>query len=362
MSGTDHDSEGDAAAGGLSCSAEPSFDDALGAEIYDLQVGAARYAATRELFEGDLDLGRMKLLFKRFVTRVLLEASAYCNRQCTFCPNSSGVRLDRAQRDNVFDRALLKSVVQSLKSIDYDAHVLLHLYNEPMADPRLPETVAAITSELPRATVRFNTNGDYLTRERLEALAAARLTRLNVSLYGPHHGEFDTDYLKSAFERIFEIVGVRNEIVQKTPDTMRARVVFRHAGRRIPIVVFASDFNRIGYDRGKTVRTGEKTARSSPCSAVFNEFNVGWDGTVVPCCNIHPHEEGHAALAVGKIREGDDIFRVYHSKAHRAWRRSLAAFGAFESPCDTCTRLNFPGLERSENARRFNEAVGRMLA
>ena len=343
------------------CQVIPSLDEEFGPSAYDVQIKRVRYGVSRELFSGELSFDAKRRLFKRFVTRVLLEISSYCNRKCTFCPNNSGVRLSKSEKRNRLDSRVFHEIVEALESIDYREGIILHLYNEPMADPALSEKVAAITSRLPHANVCFNTNGDYLSVEALKDLANARLTRLSISLYGPNHGQFDQAYLRESFERVFEIIGVRPEIISRPPHKLRAHVAFNHDGWTIPISVFASDYNAIGYDRARSVRTDAIVSRTTPCPAPFSELNVAWDGTVVPCCNIHPQLPAHAKYLVGKVVQGSDIFDVYHGASLRAWRRSLAKFGEFDPPCDTCSRLNFKGLQKTDSATLFNEKMEQLL-
>lgn len=329
--------------------------------IYNAVVGYAKFGFSKSLFAGALDERRKKALFKQFVTRVLFEISAYCNRRCVFCPNKTGLRLTKDQQENTFPLAKMETILDALADIEYDKDIVLHLFNEPMADPELVDKVALITEKLPKASVWFNTNGDYLSRKKLEALTDAKLTRMNISLYGPNHGEFDVGYLKNSFRRVFEHIGKEVEITEVNAHTFRSVLSFHHNGRELPIVVMASNFNEIGYDRGKSVGDGDAPARSSPCSSVFSEVNIAWDGTVVPCCNIHPHEPQHQQYVIGKVETGEDLFDIYHAEAIRGWRRQLVRFGSYDAPCDTCTRFNYPNLETTPKARDYNKSVDALL-
>lgn len=257
--------------------------------------------------------------------------------------------------------SFIESIAAALAEIDYDQVVLLHLYNEPMSDPDLIAKLKAIRRLLPKAKISFNSNGDYLTKGILEELTEAGLTYLSVSLYGPQHGLFDVEYLEGAFERIFNIVGNRSEIRKPRETQLEARVSFSHAGRTLPINVFATDFNQVGYDRGKAVRTQKDEQRVSPCPAPFAELNIAWDGHVVPCCNIHPERAVADGQTVGRVIEGHDIFRIFNGRKMKGWRRSLALYGNFSSPCDTCTRLNEPGACNSAAALSHNERMRKIL-
>ena len=327
-----------------------------------VNVQQVRYGVAPSHFTGELSLARKKALFKRYVSRITLETSSYCNRVCVFCPNKSGIRRKKQQLAETLEQDLLLSLLTSLKSVAYDKGIILHLYNEPMADPDLPEKVAMIAEALPNAVIWTNTNGDYLTRERLYALLHAGMRKLEVSLYGPRNGgNYDQDYLSKAFARVFEIAGQEAPITRNGSDDMRARIVLKEGERQLQVTVFARDFNTVGYDRGKSVAAGPVWTRTSPCSSVFNEFNMGWDGAVVPCCNIHPNDPDHTHYIIGRVQKGDDIFHLYHSAALREWRRKLAKFEAAPSPCDTCTRGDYPELAETDNAKAYNAAIDEIL-
>jgi Radical SAM superfamily/Iron-sulfur cluster-binding domain len=327
-----------------------------------VNIAHVRYGVAPSHFSGELSIAMKKALFKRYVTRITLEISSYCNRICVFCPNKSGIRRDKEQLKESLSQDRLASILASLKSIAYDKGIILHLYNEPMADPGLPEKVAMIAEALPAAVIWTNTNGDYLTRERLVALTRAGMRKLEVSLYGPRDGgNYDQDYLSKAFARVFETIGQKAPITRNGPDDMRARVTLKEGERQLQITIFARDFNTVGYDRGKSVAAGPVWTRTSPCTSVFNEFNMGWDGSVVPCCNIHPNDPDHTDYVIGRVKEGDDIFHLYHSTALREWRRKLAKFGPTYSPCDTCTRGDYPGLGESDKAEAYNAVVDEIL-
>ena len=338
-----------------------SFDEQIGEEVCTLKMDTVELSASPSLFSGPLSGAQKRRLFKRFVSRVLLEVSAYCNRRCVFCPNKTGLRLSQQQAQKTMADTLLKDVLKSLQAINYDRNIVLHLYNEPMADPALAAKVEVITSALPLASVWFNTNGDYLTRERLEDLARARLTKLNVSLYGPRQGEYDLDYLERAFDRVFSVVGVQGEIEAPSRFDRRARLTYEYNGWKIPITVFATDFNVVGYDRASAIAAPHPVRRTTPCASVFSEFNIAWDGVVVPCCNVHPHEPDHEAYRIGRVVEGEHIFDIYHGEVLRKWRRNLALFDQHQSPCDSCSRYEYQGLEQTLTASRSNESFRKMM-
>ena len=175
--------------------------------MQDFKVDGYPFQAEQNSFDGKLDYEGEKSVFKRAVSRIVIETSSYCNRRCKFCPNESGLRIGSDFLKKTMSTEMLSEICDALSSIDYDKTILLHLYNEPTADPGLSDKVRLIREKLPATKISFNSNGDYLTRQMLRELLDAGLSSLSVSLYGPNHGEYDTDYLSNSFNRIFEIVG-----------------------------------------------------------------------------------------------------------------------------------------------------------
>jgi MoaA/NifB/PqqE/SkfB family radical SAM enzyme len=320
-------------------------------------VAGFPFQVDKNLFQGDLDLAQQKAVFKQAVNRIVIETSSYCNRRCKFCPNVDGRRLGSEFLRKTMSSELLSGICDELAAIGYNKTILLHLYNEPTADPTLPEKVKLIRDKLPEAQISFNSNGDYLSREMLESLAEAGLSSMSVSLYGPNHGEYDTNYLGKSFNRVFEIVGQQGEVEQASDTELKSVLGFDYAGRRMPVTVFAVDFNKVGYDRAQSVGTEMDVLRTSPCPAPFAELNIAWDGLVVPCCNIHPDHAESSGQSCGKVERGEDIFRIFSSDRMRAWRRSTALYGQFDSPCDSCTRLNEPEVKDSSQARDHNRRM-----
>ena len=86
-----------------------------------------------------LDQTRKRTLFKRNITLVELEPHAFCNRTCSFCPNST---IDRLTVKTALDRSLYRSILNDLASIEYDQVLRFARYSEPMADEHIYEMVA----------------------------------------------------------------------------------------------------------------------------------------------------------------------------------------------------------------------------
>ena len=109
-----------------------------------------------------------------------IETSTYCNRRCSFCPNSI---YDRGVDQRLIDKHLFKKIVLDLKSAEYEGAIALHNYNEPLFDPFLYEHLKTLSNTISNSKKIILTNGDILTREKLTDLDSLGVNLVRVDLY-----------------------------------------------------------------------------------------------------------------------------------------------------------------------------------
>src|SRR3989344_6373293 len=93
---------------------------------------------------------------------VEIETSTYCNRTCSWCPNST---FQRSRAQNLMPENLFDKIVNDLKGVNYSGQIALHNYNEPLMDPHLFSHIARVKQKLPGAKILILTNGDLLDVE-----------------------------------------------------------------------------------------------------------------------------------------------------------------------------------------------------
>ena len=291
-----------------------------------------------------LDAAGKRALFKRNVELVEVEPHAYCNRTCSFCPNSI---IDRLTVTEHFDSALYDALLDDLASIDYDRVFRLARYSEPMAHDHIFEMVARARRRLPSAVIDIVSNGDYLTSEALARLAAAGLSILRISVYMRRNVAWSPDAAREEIGRVGKRMGLAPRWTDATATSVGA--VFTYPD--LEIVAFSHNFDEVGYDRGQLLdKLVDRTyVRRSPCFLVFSNFTVDFNGKVMPCCNLRSDHPEHRGFVVGDLTAAStSIFDVYAGPELTAWRRTLAGVGTKAPPCDTCKQktLEGPALAR----------------
>ncbi len=273
-----------------------------------------------------------KQLFKISIQRIILEVSSYCNRRCGYCPNSF---IDRISSKKYMPDDMLNKILADLGEIDFSGEIVFHNYNEPLADPNICDKISRAAKACPRARVEFNTNGDFLDSDYLERLRAAGLKALRIS---PHLG--NTTPWSDAL-----VIGRLTELAARLrrPAVVEAfqpgqRISARFADSDIDISVSHSDYYRVGSTRGGLLDdVGISVDNNNlPCLIPLTDFYMSWDGTIMPCCHLHPEAPAHRDYRIGNINDFRDIFDAYAGEALVGWRRSLIGPGIRRPPCDRC--------------------------
>ncbi|HUI18987.1 MAG TPA: radical SAM protein [Alphaproteobacteria bacterium] len=285
---------------------------------------------TSDHFAAAVPAERARELFKSSVDQIEIEVFSYCNRVCWFCPNS---HIDRRSANRYMDEALYLRILDELRSIAYGGVVTYSRYNEPLADRIILTRLRQARERLPEATLYTHTNGDYLTRELLDELREAGLNVLRVQVYLGNDEHFDDAAMLTRMARRLGDLGLPFEFTDVLPNT---RYMARVSYPGIEVTFDARNFDRIGTDRGQTVKLARPYRRTAPCFVVYRHLYIDWNGAVVPCCNIRSDEPSHRPYIVDDLSGGRSIFDAYANSALAAWRRELLRFGDKRKPCDTC--------------------------
>jgi len=304
----------------------------------------------KEIYISDLhfhplsEIDIAKKLFKNSIRRVHVEVFSYCNRKCVFCPNQYGTRMKENQ---YLDEKIYLNILNELASIDYDGVFGFHQYNEPLADKIILQRITQVKYHLPQANIIINTNGDYLDFNYLEELQQSGLMALNISIYGPKNGIFDEQYILEKMSRMAD----KLELKQKQPSHNKGfGYTIREYYKDILINIWGRNIASIGFNRGELVDVGPAVInRSCPCFYPFEDLSVDYRGNILPCCNVYADLPEHHQYIIGNLNDGRSIFEHYVDKQLVNWRKNLIRFFPKGSPCQTCSRLEFPELVTLKN-------------
>jgi hypothetical protein len=276
-------------------------------------------------------LGRSEstALFRRFVEQIEVETTSFCNRTCSFCPNSF---IDRRSERLSMPEPTWHTIVGGLREVRFEGTFVWSRYSEPLSERRILDRVREVRAAAPACRVAINTNGDYLDGSYLQELREAGVARVMIDLYIRDDAPATIEFARAHHDTFLKRIGRTGVVVMETPelvgrieDSMEIVTRVRNAATIQQIHV---------TDRGGLLKIGKTAARVSPCFLPFKQLVIDWDGSIVPCCQIRSDAGAHVSAVVGRIGEGVDLIDAYVLLA--GWRGSLSAYGPKSGPCASC--------------------------
>lgn len=289
-------------------------------------------------FVRDLAPDQARTLFKTSVAKIAFAISSYCNRKCTYCPNSVA---DRKTHKNFMSDALFFSILRQLCQINYRGIIYIHRYNEPLADKDYTlSRIRDIRVFVPNARVQIFTNGDYLDRAYLDELAALGVDEIQATVHAGPGGLTDIESLRKEQDRRTAELALPFEFYYED----NVRIASAQHPRGLKMYYNAHDFYRgmdqgdtWAYDRGGVIAIPRKYVRRKPCFVQFGEMEIEWDGTLLPCCQVNNDAFPHDDFVLGKLKPEDDMFVTWTNANYVKWRIAMSSEDAKAAPCTTCT-------------------------
>lgn len=275
-------------------------------------------------------------LFKQSVEMVEIEVFSYCNRRCWFCPNSI---LDRHSANTNMDEQVYLKILKELHAIDYDGKISYSRYNEPLSDRIILKRIRQASELLPKAVLHTNTNGDYLTREYLDALYEAGLRSLCIQSYLEKEDTFIEDFVVEKIEKKLQQLKLPYRFsVNRQNEWYEAEVGYKD----MAINIYTRNFKHNGCNRGESIPDsffeGDGIAfnRKSPCLSPFWYSHIDYTGNVVPCCNIRSDNPKHARFVMGNVSD-TSLFDIYGGQKFANWRKEVFNYNLNKiRPCRSC--------------------------
>lgn len=281
----------------------------------------------KEFFCGTSDKAKAREVFAKFVGIINLETNSYCNRKCHYCPMSI---VDRGANTQM-QSAIFEKILDELGEIGYDSSISLNLYNEPLSDKNIISKIKRIKDKLPKAFLRFNSNGDFLTPKLLDELESSGLNYLNITLHTTKANSYDDKQCIKRLDSFYRRLNLAKPNYTITPNVS---ITSSHKIGNLTLVLNTSNYDIYGTDRGGALKHLGLQSRNNPCVKIMREFTIDYQGRVFPCCNIFPDLAQSQKFIFGNVSE-KSIFEIFSSKQWAKWRKELF-IKATKSPCTSC--------------------------
>jgi len=231
---------------------------------------------------------------------IIIETSNFCNRTCNYCPVSHSPRPQGFMSNDT-----LQMIVQELKHIDYSDKICLNLYNEPLLDKRLCEIIACFKRNLPKTTIYFASNGDFLTLELFRNLIKSGLSHIWLTSYDKNNEQS------------------LREMYRRLNKEERQRLNIR----------FFPEHKFLDCRAGSLPELCNKVLRQD-CFRVNHQICVNWVGQIILCCNDY-----YATFVLGNIGR-DKLLDVWNSDKIEYVRENLRRKD--RSVISLCKQCNAP--------------------
>ena len=299
-------------------------------------------------FRSDLPFEDAVSLFKTYVELIEVETTSYCNRTCSFCPNSF---IDRRSTQSTMPESAWEAILTGLRSVEYDGTFVWSRYSEPLSERRVIDRIRQVREIAPSCRIAINSNGDYLDAAYLRELEEAGLDRLFIDIYRPDADVYDLAVAYEYHNKFLERVDRTSSVIGTTPE-----LAHRIDSEEMEIVTHVRNIAAMKAmdlsDRGGLIKIARKTTRVSPCYLPYKHLVIDWDGSIVICCQVRSDSPEHASAVVGKIgTNGVGLVDAYAKLS--GWRRALRSYGPKYGPCENCNLSEYDSTPFTRRASAF---------
>ena len=269
------------------------------------------------------------------INEISVEHHSYCNRTCPWCSNSV---FPRDKYEELNEDSFIKMLTSIADNRRYFADRLVLSccrYNEPFFNIELAnKRNALIRKILPDVKIQGNTNGDFLTKEKLLSMDMDKLNILDYDMKGVEE-----------CKKIMEDLGITYMGMDPKNNN---RIMGRHPN--IKSITYRADFFETAklQDRGGVLDTVsvtlngeekvliEKIKRDFPCTMVLTTASVDYNGDVFLCYNMRTDNKAHKKFCVGNINK-KDFFKIVSGTTANKVRKLVKGEDNFPKECEYCT-------------------------
>ena len=266
-------------------------------------------------------------------SRVYVEITNLCNRNCSFCPGT--VRPGRMMTAEEF-RAVAEKLVGTTKYLYY------HLMGEPLTHPALPEMIGIAAGLGFRSAI--TTNGTLLP-SRGQPLIDAGVYKVNISVHSFEDGAEEDyvnyisgclDFAARAAEKGTLVVlrlwnnghdeGRNDRTVSMIREAFPGAWQENPRGIRVANRVYLEHADRFDWPDVEALDQGNSVF----CYGLRDHFGILSDGRVVPCCL-----DREGAITLGNIFR-EDIGAILDNPRAKAMVDGFSCRRATEELCRRC--------------------------
>jgi MoaA/NifB/PqqE/SkfB family radical SAM enzyme len=226
------------------------------------------------------------------------------------------------------------SILKQLAEIDYDKEITYSRYNEPLAYREIIlKRISQAREILPKAKLRTNTNGDYVTLDYIHALRDAGLNELFIQQYLANNEQYDHAKMKKRMKQKIKMLGVEYVVIS---DIDNHRIEYDLIIDGIVVHLRARNFAVEGTARTEKVAGfNEEYVRTKACTQPFKNMYIDYNGSVMVCCNTRSDVPEHKDGIMAHVNDAP-LWEIYRNEKYKPWRDHLENDGPKSGICKGC--------------------------
>lgn len=286
----------------------------------------------------------MRTIPLNFPKSVLIETSNICHGKCLFCPYSE---IKRGQKKEFLDYRLIEKMLNEISNY-FVERVSLFNNNDPLLDKRIYDIVKLAHGILPNVELTLSTNGQHLTKSKIERLFNEGLSTLYISI---------PTLDKDAYQKImgYELDKVLNII--DSIDNLKLLKMVRIAvpiTNKLDIKRFDSYFGKRGIEvcswfveykenwniKDKINELVGFSKYIGPCDRPMDQAVILSNGNMVICCRDWFEEN-----VIGNVKKYT-IYELWHNKIMKYIQNKIATQTYDDIKCCRTCSLNINCYKR----------------
>jgi radical SAM protein with 4Fe4S-binding SPASM domain len=277
-----------------------------------------------------------------FPPKLILESTNMCNAACTMCPYPKMMR-----RKGIMSFELFKKIIDEYSTSSTLRRVQMNNIGEPLLDSLLIKKVKYAKGKGIDQIFCFS-NASLLDKKTSEDLIDAGLDYMIISTDGTNRESYEKIRKNLKFNDVIE--NVRNFLIIREKNRANKPKIELHITisneNRLEEKKFVKSMrgladyvsithahNWAGQQETKSVDLIQKNKKTNlaPCSNLWSELTILWDGRVALCCLDY---EGKIIL--GDIKE-ESLKNIWNGKRIQAIRQSQLKSQFNQELCKTCS-------------------------
>lgn len=256
-----------------------------------------------------------------------IETINTCNRSCYFCKHGD---VKVSEKKLPFETII--KICKELNEMNFIGNIRTQHINEPLLDDRIFDIIEYLRKNTHRDNkIEMTTNGDFLTKDKLDLLIQKGVTNLAVSAYTDNH-----------FNKILELNQHYDfHIKDMRPNSHKMITSLTNRNGTI--------YNLNFSEKQKTIfKLKNKYLQNTFCHRPFQQMIINADGKIALCC-----EDMYAQCNIGSIFDNTveelwtgEVLTNYRKHLMSSKRRKDLFF------CNDCTA---PGIEQRDYLQKLRK-------